>query len=243
MPILRPMSSRPETPAFRRRRARIIAVVAGGALLAGTGGVAWALGQQPSAPLGPAAADTAAAPTAEPEGDGTSAGDLDTAGLSPAVADQLEYVYAHWDDTESDRFGYLDDNDCVNFASQSLLARGWTTGDEWWYDESGDAYGGADAWISSTALMDYLEQHPERATALTDDQRDQVKVGDIVQFDWDDSGDRDHTGIVTSVEKELDGSITILYAGHTDATWDRSVDWAITQHHPGAVAYYWSIPE
>ena len=43
--------------------------------------------------------------------------------------------------------------------------------------------------------------------------------------------------------EELDGSITILYAGHTDPTWDRSVDWAITELHPGGVAYYWSIPE
>ena len=80
--------------------------------------------------------------------------------------------------------------------------------------------------------MWYLEDHPERATALTDDQRDQVKVGDVVQFDWDDSGDRDHTGIVTAVITEADGSITIEYAGHTDATWDRSVDWAITEHAP-----------
>ena len=70
-----------------------------------------------------------------------------------------------------------------------------------------------------------------------------MKVGDIVQFDWDDSGDRDHTGIVTSVTTEADGSITIHYAGHTDATFDRSVDWAITELHPGGVAYYWSIPE
>ena len=59
----------------------------------------------------------------------------------------------------------------MNFASQSLLARGWDDDDEWWYDEVGDAYALADAWISSTMLRWYLEDHPERATALTDDQR------------------------------------------------------------------------
>ena len=95
--------------------------------------------------------------------------DFDTASLSPAVAAQLAYVRAHWDDTESDEFGYLPENDCVNFASQSLLARGWETDDEWWYDESGDPYSSSDAWRSSTNLMWYLEDHPERATALTDD--------------------------------------------------------------------------
>ena len=42
---------------------------------------------------------------------------------------------------------------------------------------------------------------------------------------------------------EDDGSISVHYAGHTDATWDRSVDWAITEDHPGGVAYYWSIPD
>ncbi len=215
----------------------MIVLVAGGAT------IVWSAGQQggESSAAAPAA-DTAIAPTAEPAADG-SEGELDTAGLSASVAAQLEYVHAHWDDTTSDRFGVIDENDCVNFASQSLLARGWEVDDEWWYDEDGDAYASSDAWISSTMLMWYLEDHPERATALTDDQRDQVKVGDLVQFDWDDSGDRDHTGVVTSVITEADGSITIEYAGHTDATWDRSVDWAITEYHPGGVAYYWSIPE
>ena len=190
------------------------------------------------------AADTAAAPAGSAgSAADVSDGDLDTAGLSASVASQLEYVHAHWDDTGSERFGVVAENDCVNFASQSLLARGWEVDDEWWYDEDGDAYASSDAWISSTMLRSYLEEHPERATELTDDQRDQVKVGDLVQFDWDDSGDRDHTGIVTAVITEADGSITIEYAGHTDATWDRSVDVAITELHPGGVVYYWSIAE
>ncbi|HET6673336.1 MAG TPA: amidase domain-containing protein, partial [Agromyces sp.] len=136
----------------------------------------------------------------------------------PAVAAQLEYVHNHWRSTSSERFGFVDENDCVNFTSQSLLARGWQTDEEWWYSDDGDPWSHPTAWISSTSFMEYLEEHPERATALTDDQRDQVKVGDVVQFDWDDSGDRDHTGIVTSVTTESDGSISILYAGHTDAT-------------------------
>jgi hypothetical protein len=162
---------------------------------------------------------------------------------SPAVQAQLDYVREHWDDTESEQFGVLGDTDCVNFASQSLLARGWETDDEWWYSDSGDPWAHSDAWVSSTALMEYLAEHPERATALTDDERASVKVGDLVQFDWDNSGDRDHTGIVTSVTTNADGTTTVLYAGHTDATWDRSVDTAITELHPGGTAYYWSIPE
>ena len=59
--------------------------------------------------------------------------------------------------------------------------------------------------------------HPERATPLSDAQRDQVKVGDIAQFDWDNSGDRDHTAIVTRVDKTASG-MQIYYAGHTNDT-------------------------
>jgi hypothetical protein len=237
------MSNPNQNRAFRRRRALVLAAAAA-VLVAAGATIAWTAGQMggDSSAAAPAA-DTAAAPADADADSDASEGDLDTAGLSEAVAAQLEYVHAHWDDTESDRFGVIAENDCVNFASQSLLARGWEVDDEWWYDEDGDAYASSDAWISSTMLRWYLEDHPELATALTDDQRDQVKVGDLVQFDWDDSGDRDHTGIVTAVITEADGSITIEYAGHTDATWDRSVDWAITELHPDGVAYYWSIAE
>jgi hypothetical protein len=238
------MSNPDQHRIFRRRRALVLAAAAIVALLVGgaTVGLGFAVGQ------GASTSDTAAADTTTgvpgDDADETSDDGLDWSSLSPAVAAQLEYVREHWDATESVEFGYLDENDCVNFASQSLLARGWEPDDEWWYDkEDGDPYASSDAWRSSTALMWYLEDHPERATALSDDQRDQVKVGDIVQFDWDDSGDRDHTGIVTAVIHEDDGSISIHYAGHTDATWDRSVDWAITVDHPGGVASYWSIAD
>ncbi|WP_173922987.1 amidase domain-containing protein [Agromyces sp. Marseille-P2726] len=217
-------------------------------LAAGTGvGVAAVVaGIAPAPAPATSAGDVAAggaSGTAESQADEASAGGRDTAGMSMGVAEQFEYVREHWDATDSDQFGFLPENDCMNFASQSLLVRGWAPDDDWWYDESGDEWSHPTAWVSSTSFMEYAEQHPERATALTDDQRDQVKVGDLVQFDWDDSGDRDHTGVVTSVRTELDGSITIEYAGHTDATWDRSVDWAITTYHPGGVAYYWSIPD
>ena len=217
------------------RRRRIVAGAAVAAIVAGGCTVAWTLSQQSGPPAESAAADAAVAvpPPAPLDPAGTSPGALDTAGLSPGVAAQIQYVHEHWDDTESEQFGAIPENDCVNFTSQTLLARGWTTDDEWWYDEGGNAYLSSDAWISSTNLMWYLEDHPERATALTDDQRDQVKVGDVVQFDWDRSGDRDHTGVVTSVVTEEDGSITIRYGGHTDPTWNRSVDWAITELHPG----------
>jgi hypothetical protein len=249
------MSKHRETPLLVRRR--LIALGAGAALLVGVVGVSVAAAIGGTADrTAETAADTSIAP-AEPRakarakaesGSGSgehasAAAGADLSALSPAVAAQMAYVEANWKSTSSEEFGFLEETDCVNFASQSLLARGWQTDDEWWYEPGGDPYAHSSPWISSTAFRDYVEAHPERATALTDDQRDQVKIGDIVQFDWDNSGDRDHTGIVTGVTTLADGTISIAYAGHTDPTYDYTVDEAITVKHPGATAYYWSIPE
>ena len=153
---------------------------------------------------------------------------------------QVSYMLAHWTDYNTDDYGVIGDNDCVNFTSQSLIERGWTMDDQWWAEGTGSDFDTSSPWISSTAFRDYVAQSG-RATALTDDQRDQVKIGDVAQFDWDNSGDRDHTGVVTRVEGSGD-NIQIYYAGHTDDTDFRSVDYAITEKHPGATAYYWSIP-
>ncbi|MDR5699486.1 amidase domain-containing protein [Agromyces aerolatus] len=231
-------------------RRRLLAVGAGAALLVGVVGVSIgaAVGGVDESPGDSAASKgsiSAAAPKAEPEGatSGEASAAAMSAPLSPAVAAQLAYVEANWQATSNEEFGFLEASDCVNFASQSLLDRGWQPDDEWWYEAGGDPYAHASAWISSTAFRDYLAARPDRATALTDDQRDQVKVGDIVQFDWDNSGDRDHTGIVTGVITLADGTISIEYAGHTDPTFDFTVDEAITVKHPGGTAYYWSIPE
>lgn len=158
----------------------------------------------------------------------------------PAVQAQLDYVLEYWSDYNLDDYGMLDDNDCVNFTSQSLIERGWQMDDEWWTEGTGLDFDYTSAWVSSTSFRDYLEESG-RATPLSDDQRDQVKLGDIVQFDWDNSGDRDHTGVVTAIEGSGD-NITIYFAGHTDDSDFRSVDTAITVEHPGASVYYWSVP-
>ncbi|TFD46372.1 hypothetical protein E3T55_17345 [Cryobacterium frigoriphilum] len=162
--------------------------------------------------------------------------------VDPAVQAQLDYVLAHWapETYNSAEYGVVNENDCVNFSSQALIERGWQMDDAWNNPMTGNAYAASSAWVSSTALMNYIADSG-RATALTDDQRDQVKVGDVAQFDWDNSGDRDHTGIVTRVEGTGD-DVSIFFAGHTLDSDYRSVDTAITEDHPGATAYYWSIP-
>lgn len=159
---------------------------------------------------------------------------------SDAVQAQLDYVLEYWSDY-NDEYGAVDGNDCVNFTSQSLLARGWSETDEWYH--GGDSvWDSSSAWVSSTAFADYLSSRPDLVSALDDSQRDQVAIGDIVQFDWDRSGDRDHTGVVTRIEYTGDGTL-IYFAGHTDDSDYRSVDEAITVSHPGADVYYWHVAD
>jgi hypothetical protein len=150
---------------------------------------------------------------------------------------QLQYLLQHWKDYNP-AYQPLGTTDCVDFASQSLLARGWRQQDDWTHAEQVAESGGA--WISSTLFRDFMRRHPELGTALTDDERAKVRLGDVVQFDWDGTGDRDHTGVVTRITREGD-RIRIGFAGHTLDSDYRDVDDAITKDHPGGAAFYWSL--
>ncbi|MGN6743142.1 MAG: amidase domain-containing protein [Amnibacterium sp.] len=151
---------------------------------------------------------------------------------------ELAYVLKYWQHYNP-AYEPLGDDDCVDFTSQALLQRGWTQQDDWVHAD--DVFDSGAAWRSSTAFRDFMEEHPALGTPLTDQQRSQVKLGDVVQFDWDRSGDRDHTGVVTRIVKSKDGHIEIDFAGHTNDSDYRSVDTAITKDHPGGAVYYWSL--
>ena len=151
---------------------------------------------------------------------------------------ELAYMLKYWKHYNP-AFEALDDNDCVDFTSQALLQRGWKQQDDWVHAAA--VLDSGLAWRSSTSFRNFMEDHPELGTALTDQQRSKVKLGDVVQFDWDGSGDRDHTGVVTRITKSKSGHIEIFFAGHTNDSDYRSVDTAITKDHPGGVAFYWSL--
>jgi hypothetical protein len=222
----------------RPARIGVVALVLGGIVV---GSVALASGaQQGESPEASTAADAASTAVQESEPRETPATTAAPVDVDPAVQAQLSYALTYWSDYNTDEYGVVDGNDCVNFTSQSLVARGWAMDDDWWTSGTGSDFDFSSPWVSSTAFMNYIADSG-RATALTDDQRDQVKLGDVVQFDWDNSGDRDHTAVVSRIEGSGD-DIEIFYAGHTDDTDYLSVDFAITEKHPGGTAYYWSIP-
>ena len=223
------------------RRRLLVPALGAAAILAGLAGCA-APASEPPTPETSEPAVTQAAPSETPRpAPETGTGSTTLAVASdPKVIAQLEYVLAHWQDYNDEEWGVVGITDCVNFASQALIARGWEQTDEWYH--SGDVYQSSATWRSSTAMRDWLLAHPELATPLDDTQRAQVQLGDIVQFDWDRSGDRDHTGIVTRIERTGD-AVKIYFAGHTLDSDYRDVDVAITEEHPGGIAYYWRLSD
>lgn len=159
--------------------------------------------------------------------------------VSPVDA-QMQYAFTYWQDYNLEEWGVFDDNDCGNFVNQTLVARGWQQTDDWFSDwaTTGDFSlswvrgGDMDAWFAANPL----------ATYLSIDQRDQVKIGDVVMFDWNPEDDDgvDHTMIVSAVDHNT-GAISL--AGHTlDAT-DRDFDTAITIDNPGGTAHFYSISD
>jgi len=155
---------------------------------------------------------------------------------SPAIRAQLDYVAKHWSDRNVEEYGSLDDTDCVNFASQSLIARGWPQSDEWWHSNAGGVHSYSHAWISSGAMAGWLSGHPELAERVDDSRRDVVSLGDIVQFDWDANGAVDHTGIVNRVDDS-----GIYYASHSNDRESQSVDVAIERDGRGGTISYWHL--
>jgi Putative amidase domain len=163
-----------------------------------------------------------------------------TRSTNPQVLAQVAYAKAHYKSPNKAKFGDLGGTDCVNFTSQTLLARGWPMTSEWSFsiDSSGTHY--SRPWISSTGFRDYLASHPELATPLDWSQRDQVSVGDVVQFDWDASGDRDHTAVVSGIET-LAGKRVILLTSHSPAAFDWPIDQAIAEHGKPTKVYFWHL--
>jgi hypothetical protein len=127
------------------------------------------------------------------------------------VDKQLRYLGANIDRrTAGSGYAYYPSNDCANFTDQTLHARGWAYTSSW--------RPGSTNWVSSTHLRSYL-LGSGRVKEYSDSQanRAKVAVGDVIQFDWDKSGDRDHTGVITRIYKDSTGKITIYYSAHTDA--------------------------
>ena len=154
------------------------------------------------------------------------------ASATPVEA-QLDYLTAHWEQRNAVEFGSLDGTDCVNFTSQGLLARGWTMNADWWQLSVFGWNRYARPWISSTAFRDYVAAHPDLGSTVD---AEDAQLGDIVQFDWDNSGNRDHTATVSRID--ADGTVHVIQ--HSADRQYEAVDALIADHAEGdGAVYFW----
>jgi hypothetical protein len=161
--------------------------------------------------------------------------------IQTPVDSQMSYAFTYWKDYNLDEWGQFPDNDCGNFVNQTMLARGWTQ-DESWYSDYATTGDYSYSWIRGNEMDAYYASRPD-TTRLELTQRDQVKIGDVVMFDWDPQNGNgvDHTMIVSKVTTNLDGTTAIKLVGHTVDAQYRDLDTAITVENPGGTAHFWSI--
>ncbi len=162
--------------------------------------------------------------------------------VATPVDKQLAYAMTYWKNYNTAEWGDLNPvgGDCANFVSQSLIARGWQMNADWYNKDAAADWSPAWGYVPS---MDAYFQANAAALGLTEyplDQRDNIKVGDIVMFDWNDNDSLDHVQIVSSVQK-VDGKVVIKMVGHNEDTDYRDLDTTITVDHPGAIGHFWSL--
>jgi len=112
-----------------------------------------------------------------------------------------------WWNSANPAFLYFQ-NDCTNFVSQCLYSAGAPmrqTGNDrsrgWWYDFQGEAKSEqwSYSWAVSQALYSYLL---ESVGAKIVAQPQELNMGDLVFYDWNDSGRFQHTAIVADFDSQ-----------------------------------------
>ena len=157
-----------------------------------------------------------------------------------AAARQVSYAKKHYDSPNTKHYADLKKVDCANFVSQTLIARGWKMDEHWWSKKVDGKDTFSKPWISSTALHNYLKARPYLAKQLSWSQRYKVVVGDIVQFDWDASGDRDHTAVVSGIL--VNGkSRELLITSHSPGTFNRPITEELANRSPKTKVYFWHL--
>ncbi|MEV8213328.1 DUF1287 domain-containing protein [Leifsonia sp. NPDC077715] len=158
------------------------------------------------------------------------------------VDKQLAYALTYWKNYNTAQYGDLNPvgGDCANFVSQTLIARGWQMNGDWYNHDAAADW--SPAWGYVPAMDNYFRENAAKLglTEYSFDQRDKIKVGDIVMFDWNDNNSLDHVQIVSAVQN-VNGQIKIKMVGHNEDSDYRDLDEAITVDHPGGIGHFWSL--
>ena len=158
------------------------------------------------------------------------------------VDKQLAYAMTYWKNYNTVEYGDLNPvgGDCANFVSQTLIQRGWAMNSDWYNHDAAADW--SPAWGYVPAMDDYFRENASELglTEYSFDQRDKIKVGDVVMFDWNDNDSLDHVQIVSGIQN-VGGHIKIQMAGHNEDSDYRDLDEAITVDHPGGIGHFWSL--
>ena len=158
-----------------------------------------------------------------------------------AVDRQLEYAFRYWD--VYNRAAYGDFNawggDCMNFVSQTLVARGWWLMPDWFNSAQEDW---APAFVHVPSFDEWLAGHPEWGAVLLHEQDwDQAKLGDVVVLDWEGDGSLDHAQVISRITSADAKGIEMV--GHNVDSTYRSIEQALAeQGRDSARVWIWSIP-
>lgn len=156
---------------------------------------------------------------------------------------QLFYMLAHWNNYNVAVYGDFNPSggDCMNFVSQSLVERGWAMQPDWYnfVDPSNGYRAVRPEFIHVPSFDNWLMRHPGFATRLEFSQKAQVKVGDVVVFDWDNDNSLDHAMAVSEI-RIVNGVRKIFLIGHNNDVSHRDFDGVISG--TGATGHFWSIP-
>ena len=156
-----------------------------------------------------------------------------------SAAAQVEYLLAHANDYNTAVWGDYNPagGDCVNFASQGLLARGWVMDAAW---NSGGPWKASKAWRSTPDLDAYLAA--QGFAYSTADDLDRVRVGDVGVFNWGDTGPAlDHTMTVSRVEYSPSGPVISFASHNTDGQY-RPFPATLLDKSSGSTVRIYSIP-
>jgi hypothetical protein len=153
---------------------------------------------------------------------------------------QLQYAMAHWNNYNTAEYGNMNSigGDCANFVSQTLIARGWQQRSDWYNRDAGAEHSAT--WTYCPSLDPWLDTNAATygLTRRTLADRKDVRVGDIIMWDWNGNGSPDHTTIVSEVFPQPDGTVLIKSASHNEDGPYRDLDDMITVQHPGGTAWF-----
>lgn len=127
-----------------------------------------------------------------------------------------------WWNSHNPKFVYFTDDDCTGFASQCIYAGNVPMTDKssrakgWWYQAATQTQPAnwSFSWSTSHALYLYLTT---LLGAVVETSAKNLRIGDLIFYDWDGSGRYHHTTIVT----DFDASGDPLVNAHTVPSYHR----------------------